>query len=181
MDQNCNQIDRTAADSPSASVIRLFSEPAKLGAQAVRQLNLAMIGTYVPRKCGIATFTADMVEQLGTYQSDIATTVYALDHVERFGDYAAGVIPVDHASRDAYLECARKINESGADAVWLQHEYGIFGGPDGELVCDLVDCLAAPLVVTFHTVLSEPSANQRRITEHLLSRASRDGHVPAWA
>ena len=173
MYQDCEHIARTAADSPSASVIRLFSEPAKLGARVSRQLKVAMIGTYAPRKCGIATFTADMVEQLAAYQSDIVTTVYALDHAERFGHYAAGVVPVDHASRAAYLECARTINESGADAVWLQHEYGIFGGPDGELVCDLVDCLAAPLVVTFHTVLSEPSANQRRITEHLLTRASR--------
>ena len=173
MYQDCNQIDRTDPDSKSASVIPLFSESAKLGARAVRRLRVAMIGTYVPRKCGIATFTADMVEQLGTYQSDIDITVYALDQAGRFGEYAAGVVPIDHASRAAYLESARKINESGADAAWLQHEFGIFGGTDGELVCDLVDGLAAPLIITFHTVLSAPSANQRRITEHLLTRASR--------
>lgn len=173
MDQNCNQLDRTASDSMSASVIPLFSELNKQGSQSARGLRVAMIGTYMPRKCGIATFTADMVEQLEIHQSNIDITVYALDQPDRFGDYASGVEPVDHSSRAAYLECARKINESGVDAVWLQHEYGIFGGPDGELVCDLVDCLAAPLVVTFHTVLSEPSANQRRITEHLLTRASR--------
>ena len=173
MYQNCNQIDRIAPDNKFASVIPLFSEPIKLGERAVRRLKVAMIGTYVPRKCGIATFTADMVEQLGTYQSDLDTTVYALDQVDRFGDYAAGVVPIDQASHAAYLDTARKINESGADAVWLQHEFGIFGGSDGELVCDLVDCLAAPLVVTFHTVLSKPSANQRRIIEHLLTRASR--------
>ncbi len=165
---------QTVGDGSSAAVIRLFSDPDKAAARSsARRLNLAMIGTYLPRKCGIATFTADMVEQLGTHQPDIATTAYALDTPERFGLYPAQVVPVDHASRAAYLECARAINESGADAVWLQHEYGIFGGPDGELVCDLVDCLAAPLVITFHTVLSEPSASQHRITQHLLTRASR--------
>ena len=172
MYQDCNKTDRTASDDKSASVISLFSEQAKLGARAVRRLKVAMVSTFAPRKCGIATFTADVVEQLGIYQSDLETTVYALDQLERFGNYAEDVVLIDHTSRAAYLESARKINASGADAVWLQHEFGIFGGPDGELVCDLVDCLAAPLIVTFHTVLSEPSANQRRIIEHLLTRSS---------
>src|SRR5690606_14968951 len=64
-------------------------------------------------------------------------------------------------------------NESGAEAVWLQHEYGIFGGPDGDMVCDFVDRLAAPVILAPHTVLSEPSERQRAILEHLVSRASR--------
>ena len=166
-------IDQAAVDGKSTSVVALFADPAKLDARSARRLKVAMIGTYVPRKCGIATYTADMVEQLGIYQNDLETTVYALDQGDRFGDYAEDVVLIDHTSRAAYLATARKINASGADAVWLQHEFGIFGGPDGELVCELVDCLAAPLIVTFHTVLSEPSANQRRIIEHLLTRSSR--------
>ena len=62
---------------------------------------------------------------------------------------------------EAYLAAARRINESGVDAVWLQHEYGIFGGADGGMVCDFVDRLAAPLILTPHTVLSDPSERQR--------------------
>ena len=180
MYQDSNFIIDPAADPAtaggSASVIPLFSgkaKPAPGSAAGAGRLQLAMIGTYLPRKCGIATFTADVTEKLAAYERDIEAVVYALDDPAGPLDYAPGVIPVDQASREAYLGAARAINESGAGAVWLQHEFGIFGGADGELVLELVDALAAPLVVTFHTVLSEPSGNQRRIVEHLLSRASR--------
>ena len=177
MYQDCNLIIDPAAvplkDGASAAVIPLFSGRAKPLAANEDRLRLAMIGTYVPRKCGIATFTCDVTEQLRQFESDIETTVYALDAADRAGLYGGGVVPVDQASREAYLGAARAINESGAAAVWLQHEFGIFGGHDGELVLELVDALAAPLVVTFHTVLSAPSGNQRRIVEHLLTRASR--------
>lgn len=138
----------------------------------MRSLSLALIGTFVPRKCGIATFTADVVEQLHEYHGEISSTVYALDHADSSAQYADEVVCVDQSSIDSYVATARRINESAPDAVWLQHEFGIFGGHDGEMVCDLVDRIAAPLVVTFHTVLSQPSANQRRIVEHLISRAS---------
>lgn len=180
MYQDCNLIIDPAADpakaGASAAVIPFFSGRAKAapGSSSVAEpLRLAMIGTYLPRKCGIATFTSDVTEKLAAFERDIETTVYALDSATRAGDYADGIVLVDQASRAAYLGAARAINESGVGAVWLQHEFGIFGGADGELALDLVDALAAPLVVTFHTVLSEPSANQRRIVEHLLTRASR--------
>ncbi|MFM5917902.1 MAG: glycosyltransferase [Novosphingobium sp.] len=162
-----------------ASVVSLFSprrsaaEPVAAARAPAEPLRLALVGTYVPRKCGIATFTSDVVTQLGRFEQDVACSVYALDAHERAGDYPAGVRLIDPDSRAAYLAAARRINESGADALWLQHEFGIFGGPDGELVLDFVDAVAAPLVITFHTVLSQPSANQERVVRHLLSRASR--------
>lgn len=137
-----------------------------------RRLTLALIGTYVPRKCGIATFTSDVAEQLAAYHGEITSTVYALDKADSGLVYPAGVERIEQDDNASYLEAARHINETAYDAVWLQHEFGIFGGPDGEMVCDLVDRIAAPLIVTFHTVLSEPSDNQRRIVEHLISRAS---------
>ncbi|PKB14608.1 glycosyltransferase involved in cell wall biosynthesis [Novosphingobium kunmingense] len=155
-------------DSP---VVQIFSRP--VGRPVPRRLSLALIGTYVPRKCGIATFTADVVEQLAEYHGEIASTVYALDDADSGAQYAGGVVRVDQSEIESYRATARQINEAAPDAVWLQHEFGIFGGPDGEMVCELIDRIAAPLVVTFHTVLSEPSANQRRIVEHLISRASR--------
>ena len=178
MYQDCELTIDAPADAASAAVIPLFAGKLQaLKPAAAAPVRLAMIGTYAPRKCGIATFTSDVVAQLAAYEPDVATTVYALDDAARAGVYADGaggtIVPVDQASHAAYIAAARAINESGADCVWLQHEFGIFGGADGELVCDLVDALAAPLVVTFHTVLSEPSGNQRRIVEHLLTRASR--------
>ena len=136
-------------------------------------LRVALIGTYPPRQCGIATFTADIVEQLGIHHPEIALDVFALDSGKGALAYTSDVAPLSADDPAAYRAAAEAINASGADAVWLQHEYGIFGGTDGELVCDFVDRLAPPLVLTLHTVLPEPGENQRRILEHLLSRATR--------
>lgn len=149
-------------------VVPLF--PAVTNARA--RTRLAVIGTYVPRKCGIATFTADLVEQLSEYHGEIETQVYALDDPQSGIAYDGIVATIDQHRADAYRRIARRINESGADAVWLQHEYGIFGGDDGEMVCEFVDRLAAPIILTLHTVLADPSERQRTILRHLLSRAS---------
>ncbi|AKM09540.1 glycosyl transferase family 1 [Croceicoccus naphthovorans] len=134
--------------------------------------HIAVIGTYTPRKCGIATFTGDLVDQLGRFHPEIAFDVYALTDPAEALDYGdiAGEIMADE--RADYARTARAINESGVDAVWLQHEYGIFGGDHGDMVCDFVDRLAAPLILTLHTVLADPGEKQRAILTHLLTRAS---------
>lgn len=134
---------------------------------------IALVGTYTPRKCGIATFGNDIVEKLAEFHPNIEVDVYALDDAAAPIAYegVAGTIAFDDP--EAYLAAARRINESGAEAVWLQHEYGIFGGPDGEMVCDFVDRLAAPVILTPHTVLTDPSERQRAILDHLVARASR--------
>jgi glycosyltransferase involved in cell wall biosynthesis len=142
-------------------------------AQSVERTRVALIGTFPPRKCGIATFTRDLAEQVARYHPEIEFSIYALDDGARDRDYAADVAKLDASDLAAFRAAAGAINASGAEVVWLQHEYGIFGGPDGELVCDFVDRLAAPLVLTLHTVLSEPTDRQRAILDHLLARASR--------
>ncbi|MFC0590339.1 glycosyltransferase family 4 protein [Novosphingobium aquiterrae] len=157
-----------AADGP---VIPLFAHPGS-GRSSLSAVSLAVIGTYTPRKCGIATFTADLVEQLGRYHAEIDTQVYALDAGDGGLRYPDHVSLIEQGDPASYAAAARHINEAAPDAVWLQHEFGIFGGPDGEMVRDLIDGVAAPLIVTFHTVLSRPSANQRRIVEHIISRAT---------
>jgi glycosyltransferase involved in cell wall biosynthesis len=150
--------------------IRAIRAPSSSSAQA---RHIALIGTFAPRKCGIATFTSDVFAQLGEYNPEVAVDVYALDDGRQPLVYQ-GVTQVIASKRaESYLEAARNINESDVDAVWLQHEYGIYGGPDGEMVCDFVDRLVAPLIVTFHTVLGEPSPRHDAITRHLISRASR--------
>lgn len=135
---------------------------------------IALIGTYSPRQCGLATFTTDVHQQLVEHQPDLMIDVYALDDANSGlaygGDVTATIAQQDPAS---YAATAERINRSGAAAVWVQHEFGIFGGPDGEMICDFVDRIAAPLIFTFHTVLAAPSERQRRIMEHLLNRASR--------
>lgn len=140
---------------------------------ASTRTRVALIGTYPPRQCGIATFGSDVVEQTVRHNPDIAFDIYALDDGKGAVAYPPHIRTVAAEEPQAYRAAAEAINTGGAQAVWLQHEYGIFGGKDGELVLELVDRLAAPLVLTLHTVLSRPSDNQRRILDHLLARASR--------
>jgi glycosyltransferase involved in cell wall biosynthesis len=134
---------------------------------------IALVGNYVPRKCGIATFSADLTEQLGRFRPEVAVDVWALDDATEPLEYRNIAGTIDRAEPEDYARVAQAINDSGADVLWLQHEYGIFGGTDGEMVCDFVDRVAAPLIVTCHTVLSNPNPNQRRILQHLMERASR--------
>jgi len=160
----------TATQRDAAQIVPLF--PAERARRANAALRVAVVGTGLPRKCGIATFTGDVVEQLRIHHPEIAVDVYVLDQPDQNLEYAnvAGVI--DAHDQGDYLRVARAINESGADAVWLQHEYGIFGGADGAMVCDFVDRLAPPLILTLHTILAEPTDNQRVVLDHLIRRAS---------
>lgn len=135
-------------------------------------MRVALIGSYPPRHCGIATFTCDIVESLGQFATSVECDVYATDDPAWGLTYQGIAGRIDRNRRDAYFATARQINESRVDAVWLQHEFGIFGGDDGEYVVDLVRAVAAPFYVTLHTVLSAPSARQRAIVCALADRAS---------
>lgn len=132
---------------------------------------VALIGTFAPRKCGIATFTEDLKTHVAAHYPNISFDVFALDHRTALALYDPDIRVLPAGERDAYCAAAELINLSKPDAVWLQHEYGIFGGPDGELICELVDRLEVPLVVTFHTILSSPSPNQRAVLQRILQRA----------
>lgn len=133
---------------------------------------VALIGGFRPRKCGIATFTTDVFEQLGRFHPEIAIDLHVVDSAADRHAYPEARGVIDAESRADHAIAARRINEDAVDAVWLQHEYGIFGGEDGEAVIDLVDAIAAPLIVTLHTVLEHPSDRQRAILQHLVRRAS---------
>lgn len=157
---------------PGGEIVQLHPfRPSHTRGGTVRRV--ALIGTFAPRQCGIATFTSDVFAQLGTYHPEIALEVYALDDGHHSLAYENVKQVIASSLPESYLEAARSINEADVDAVWLQHEFGIYGGADGEMVCDFVDRLAAPLIVTFHTVLGDPSPRQAAIMRHLIKRASR--------
>ena len=141
-------------------------------APAARVQRVALIGTIPPRRCGIATFTADSCAALHEAQPDVTVDIYAMDDgtAANTGEAALHVIPQNNPA--AYQSAAQAINASGANVAWLQHEFGIFGGPDGEMVIDLIERLQIPLVVTLHTILENPSPNQRRITDVIIRRAA---------
>ena len=135
---------------------------------------IALIGNFLPRQCGIATFTTDVFQAMRSRFPDVAVDVYAMDDKPGRYDYPPEVTgTIAEQDPAAYLDAARRIEASGADAIWLQHEYGIFGGSAGEYILTLLDRTTLPLVVTLHTVLEKPDADQRRVMEGLLRRAAR--------
>lgn len=141
---------------------------------SVETRHLALIGNFLPRKCGIATYTTDTYNALKDRFPDMRVDVYAMDDRPGAYDYPPEVTrSIPQNERLAYLEAGRAIEASGAQAVWLQHEYGIFGGAAGDLILALLDRVSAPLIVTLHTVLEQPSPDERRVLEALLKRASR--------
>jgi glycosyltransferase involved in cell wall biosynthesis len=135
---------------------------------------VALIGGFTPRRCGIATFTADIHASLTAASPDLAIDVYALtpapEHT-RFDAAVRGMIVAgDPAS---YIAAAHQIDASGAAIVWLQHEFGLFGGPAGDMILELVERIAAPLIVTLHTVVPDPDPAQQRVMRRLVARASK--------
>lgn len=136
--------------------------------------HLAMIGNFLPRQCGLATFTTDVYTAVRDRFPDVRLDVYAMDdHPGRY-DYPSAVVgTIPQNELAAYIRTARTIEESGAQAIWVQHEYGIYGGPAGEHLLALLDRTKLPVIVTLHTVLEKPSADERRVMEGLLRRAAR--------
>ncbi len=136
--------------------------------------HLALIGNFLPRKCGLATYTTDTFTALKGRFPNLTIDVYAMDDHPGLYDYPPEVTrSIPDQDRGAYLDAARAIEASGAQAVWLQHEYGIFGGAAGEHILALLDRVSIPVIVTLHTVLEKPDADQRRVMEGLLRRCAR--------
>ena len=136
--------------------------------------HIALIGNFLPRKCGIATYTTDTHTALAAAFPNLKVDVYAMDdHPGRYAYPPEVVRAIPQDDRSAYLDAARAIEASGAQALWLQHEYGIFGGSAGDFILAVLDRVSIPVIVTLHTILQKPDAEQRRVMEALLRRSAR--------
>jgi len=141
-------------------------------------MKIALIGTYPPRKCGIGTFTNNLLKAIAanTEHDDLASVaqVIAIDGNEQDLDYPEEVkLTIRQSRQRDYVIAAKQINYSDADVCILEHEFGIFGGDDGVYILSLIHRLELPLVVTLHTVLNDPSYTQRSIIEDIGNRAAR--------
>jgi len=128
-----------------------------------RDMNVAVVGNYIPRQCGIATFTSDVatwVAQALGPGSDVF--VVAMNDRPEGYDYPPAVRfeVLANFPRD-YHRAADFVNLSKVDLICLQHEFGIFGGPRGIYIADLLRDLRKPVVTTFHTVLPDPDPERR--------------------
>lgn len=138
----------------------------------IRQV--AFIGNHLPRKCGLATFTHDLVVGLQIKRPKIDFWVLPMNDQPQGYDYPP---PVRFEIRDSrlndYKRAADFLNLNNVDAVCLQHEYGIYGGEYGRYILDLLDELRMPVITTLHTILKDPCTEQREILDELAQRSIR--------
>src|ERR1700674_2094830 len=146
-----------------------------LGNNQMKMLQrVAHIGNYLPRHCGIATFTHDLHQAVAAARPDLETCVVAMTDPGRTYDYPSAVqFQVREEVKNEYIHAAEFLNNVGFDIVSLQHEYGIFGGEVGGNIIELVSRLEMPLVTTLHTVLAKPSPTQRDVMARILGASSK--------
>ncbi|SHK47145.1 glycosyltransferase family 4 protein [Rhodothermus profundi] len=142
--------------------------------EGARIRRVAFVGNYLPRQCGIATFTTDLCEAVAAAASEL--TCFAVPINDRTDGYAYPPrvrFEIPEEDLTAYRRAAEFLNINDVDVVCLQHEYGIFGGPAGSHVLTLVRELRMPVVTTLHTILREPDAEQRAVLEELAALSDR--------
>src|SRR5580704_10606456 len=147
---------------------------ARLHAKPSLPSRIAVIGNYLPRQCGIATFTTDLCSAISAEYGTARLLALPVNDTLEGYDYPARVrwsLAQDDLA--SYQEAAEFLNFNNIDMVCLQHEYGIFGGPAGSHILDLLHRLKMPLVMTLHTVLREPDPNQMRVMEEIAELSDR--------
>ena len=134
-------------------------------------MRAAIVSTYPPRACGIGAFAADVrAALLGVEGVDRVERIVVVDEPSR-PQRPGLVATIAQAVRGDYVRAARILGRLDVDVVLLQHEFGIFGGRDGEYVLSFAEELSQPLVVTLHTVLSEPTPHQAKVMSALCEQA----------
>ena len=130
---------------------------------------VALIGNYLPRQCGIATFTTDLCETFATEFPTLEPFVIAMNDQPDGHEYPARVrFEVPQDDMNMYQRTSDFINLNDVDLVCLQHEFGIFGGKAGSHILTLLRNLCTPIVTTLHTILTNPNPEQRLLmTESL--------------
>jgi glycosyltransferase involved in cell wall biosynthesis len=135
---------------------------------------IAVIGNYLPRHCGIATFTTDLCAAISTECGSARLLALPVNDTAEGYDYPDRVrwsLAQDDVR--AYRDAAEFLNFNNIDMVCLQHEYGIFGGPAGSHILHLLRALKMPVVTTLHTVLREPNPDQMLVMEEIAELSDR--------
>lgn len=136
-------------------------------ARAAPARTFGLVSTFPPTSCGIATFSAALAAALTAQGASVKVVRCGPSPVP---ESAAVVGTIGNDSPVQILRAVDRLD--AADVVIVQHEYGLYAGPDGESVTSLVDRIGRPVIVVAHTVLASPTPNQRRILAHVCDRAA---------
>jgi glycosyltransferase involved in cell wall biosynthesis len=135
---------------------------------------IAFIGNYLPRQCGIATFTTDVSQAVAARYPETSCFAIAVNDTPTGYNYPPAVrFELVEQELSSYQRAADFLNVNNVDLICLQHEYGIFGGVAGSHILALLRDLRMPVVTTLHTVLREPDVNQRRVMKELAQLSDR--------
>jgi len=139
-----------------------------------RVRKIAFVGDHLPRKCGIATFTSDLLAAVANAHPRNQCFSVAVNDIKGGYEYPEVVrFEIEEQDLSSYVRAADFLNISNVDIVCLQHEFGIFGGPAGSHILAFLRELRMPVVTTLHTVLQEPRTDQRRVMRELISLSTR--------
>jgi glycosyltransferase involved in cell wall biosynthesis len=134
-----------------------------------KQLKVIFIGTYVPKECGIATFTSDLLNSVSGENSDVHCEVIALNDPSETYNYPEEVVfQIERNKLEDYHRAVDFINQSDADIICLQHEFGLYWGNAGDYIFTLLSGINKPVITTMHTVILEPELDYRVSTEKLI-------------
>lgn len=135
---------------------------------------IAFVGDYLPRKCGIATFTSDALTAIAAEYPRSQCFAVPVNDLPGGYKYPKEVrFEIEEQDLPSYLRAADFLNISNADLVFVQHEFGIYGGPSGSHLLALLRELRMPVVTTLHTVLAHPNLEQQRVMQELITRSTR--------
>lgn len=149
-----------------------MSEPSSFSGAGLR--SVSFIGNYMPRLCGIATFTTDLLHAMAADQPETRFWTVAMNDKPEGYPYPERVrFEIDQNELSDYRKAAEFINMNQADVVSLQHEYGIFGGSAGSYILKMLDELNMPVVTTLHTILTDPPEPCRRVLMDLAELSDR--------
>ncbi len=135
---------------------------------------IAFLGDYLPRQCGIATFTTDLCDAIAARFEDIECLVVAVNDRAEGYDYPARVkFEIDERDLESYRRAAEFLNISKVDLLCVQHEFGIYGGKSGSHLLTLLRAVRMPVVTTLHTVLRAPNREQREVMDQIVEVSAR--------
>jgi len=162
--------EKLVANPDSEACLHITAKACKLPLPT----RIAFVGNYLPRECGIATFTTDLCTALATEYGEGRLFAIPVNDPESSYQYPEQVrLELEQEDISSYERAADFLNFNGNDLVCLQHEYGIYGGSAGSHILTLLRKLKMPLVTTLHTVLRDPDLYQRIALEEIAQLSDR--------
>jgi glycosyltransferase involved in cell wall biosynthesis len=137
---------------------------------------IVLVGNYPPRKCGIATFTQDLLHNLRLLLPEVQFVVCALNEsaLDTHNYPPEVTLRIDQEVKSTYTQAAKSINEYGQETlVIVQHEYGIYGGKSGSYLINFLNALHCPIITTLHTLVQNPDEVMRQVTEQIIAASDR--------